>query len=375
MKRAIVVTLVVLALSGAAAKPAEAPFAVAKAPFVFHFPNDHGAHSLYQTEWWYFTGHLRAPDRRRFGYELTFFRARLRRESVDEVPAPGSTGRSHWRGDQIYAAHFAITDEAGRKFFHAERAARQALGLGSAATGRLEVRAADWSLLGEPISGPRRERMSLHAAAAANRLDLVLTPLKAPAIHGHDGVVRKGSCATCASHYYSYTRLQTRGTLAYAGTTFKIEGSSWMDHEFGTNQLTADEVGWDWFALQLDDGRELMLYRFRRKDGTYAPQSEGSLVERDGRVRTLAAAQFEVTAAGRWHSPKTQADYPSGWRVAVPSAGIDVNLMPALADQEIGLSNGPSYWEGAVEVRDAKTSRALGRAYVELTGYADPVVM
>ena len=375
MKRALAVLFSTFALLGASGAPAEAPFAVVRAPFVFHFPSDHGAHSLYQTEWWYFTGHLRAADGRRFGYELTFFRARLRREDADEVPAPGVTGRSHWRGDQVYAAHFAITDEAGRTFFHTERAARQALGLGSAATGRLEVCAADWSLLGTALADSARERMTLHAAAAANRLDLVVTPLKPPAIHGKEGVVRKGACATCASHYYSYSRLTTRGVLAYGGTNFKVDGLSWMDHEFGTNQLTQDEVGWDWFSLQLDDGRELMLYRFRRKDGSYAPQALGSLIDRAGRVRSLGAGQFAVTAAGRWRSSKTQADYPSGWRVQVPSAGIDVNLAPVVADQEIVLSTGPSYWEGAAEVRDAKSVRTLGRAYVELTGYAEPVVI
>lgn len=372
MKRAIGAIAAALILVGAAVGHAAAPFATAKAPYVFAFPADHGTHPLYQSEWWYFTGRLRAPSGRRFGYELTFFRVRLQPEDV--APAPLPSARSRWRGDQVYAAHFAITDAMGQKFVHTERVVRQALGLGAAAQGRLAVRADDWSLLGQPMADRSRERMTLHAADAENGLDLVQTPEKPPAVHGQRGVFRKGACASCGSHYYSYSRLSTRGTLRYAGTSFKVEGTSWMDHEFGTNQLQPDEVGWDWMSLQLDDGRELMLYQFRRKDGGIAPQSAGSLVDRDGRVRFLPLGGFRVTATGRWHSPQTHADYPSGWRVQVPDARLDVTLVPVLLDQEIVLTSGPSYWEGAVDIRDTTApSRARGQGYVELTGYAEPV--
>jgi len=372
MKRAAAAALAALILCGAATRT-PAPFAVARAPYVFRFPADHAAHRAYQSEWWYFTGHLRATSGRRFGYELTFFRVRLQPEDV--VPEPKGGARSRWRSDQIYAAHFAITDEAGRKFFHAERSAREALGLGAAATAGLAVRADDWSLLGKPGTDPLRERMTLHAATGTNRLDLVQIPLKPPAVHGRDGVVRKGSCSTCASHYYSYTRLRTQGALSYERANFTVTGTSWMDHEFGTNQLSSDEAGWDWVSLQLDDGRELMLYVFRRRDGGVVPQSAGSLIERDGRVRTLTRDRFTLTATGRWRGPQTHADYPSGWRVRVPEALIDVNLSPIVAAQEMVLTSGPSYWEGAVEVREAATSRSLGQGYVELTGYAEPVVL
>jgi predicted secreted hydrolase len=373
MKRVLVTLLCASLALGAAPKPAVTPFAVAKAPYAFHFPADHGAHSLYQTEWWYYTGHLRASNGHIFGYELTFFRFRLRPEDV--VAAPKGTPRSRWRGDQVYAAHFAITDVTGGQFFHTERVARQALGLGAAATGRLAVRADDWSLLGVPGSDPARERMTVHAAAAGMRLDLVQTPLKPSAIHGSGGTLRKGPCASCASHYYSYSRLATSGKLAYDGTVYAVTGTSWMDHEFGTDQLPSDEVGWDWVSLQLDDGRELMLYLFRRKDGSYVPQSSGSLIGRDGGVRHLAFGDITLTATGHWHSAATNALYPSGWRLQAPLAGIDATLTPVLAGQEIVLRDGPSYWEGVVDARDAKTSRALGRGYVELTGYAEPVVM
>jgi predicted secreted hydrolase len=349
-----------------------AAFVIATAPYVFAFPGDHGAHPLYQSEWWYFTGHVRSSSGRRFGYELTFFRVRL--QPGDVVPAPVASARSRWRGDQVYAVHFAITDEAGRKFVHTERVARQALGLGSAVKGRLAVRADDWSLLGEPLANPKEERMTLHAADAQNGLDLVQVPEKPPAIHGRGGVFRKGACASCASHYYSYTRLRTRGTLRYAGTRLNVDGTSWMDHEFGTNQLDPSEVGWDWMSLQLNDGREVMLCMFRRKDGSLAPQSAGSLIERDGRVRALPLSAFRVTATGRWHSAQTAVDYPSGWRVQISSAQLDVVLAPAVPNQEIVPSSGPAYWEGAVDVRDAAApGRTRGQGYVELTGYTEPV--
>lgn len=372
MKRAVALAAV-LALGGAGrGDAAPVPFAIAKAPYAFSFPADHGAHPLYQSEWWYFTGHLRSSSGRRFGYELTFFRVRLQPEDV--APAPVASARSRWRGDQIYAAHFAITDEAGRAFVHTERVARQALGLGAAAKGRLSVRADDWSLLGEPLADRTRERITLHAADASNGLDLVQVPVKPPAVHGRDGAFRKGGCASCASHYYSYSRLKTSGTLRYAGTRLAVEGTSWMDHEYGTNQLASDEVGWDWISLQLDDGRELMLYMFRRKGGALAAQSAGSLIERDGRVRFLALDRFAVTAAGHWHSRETGADYPSGWRVQVAGAKLDVTLTPVIPNQEIALTSAPSYWEGAVDVRDAAApARTRGQGYVELTGYTDPV--
>ncbi len=348
-------------------------FAVASSPYAFHFPNDHGSHPSYQSEWWYFTGHLRVADGRRFGYEITFFRVRLRPKDV--VRATRILGRSHWRGDEIYAAHFAITDQDGAKFFHAERLARSAFGLGGAAVGRLAVNAAQWSLVGQSMSDRSRERMTLHAEDAGTRLDLVQTPLKPPAIHGHDGVFRKGACASCASHYYSYSRLRTQGVLTYAGKNLKVSGLSWMDHEFGTDQLQSEETGWDWMSLQLDDGRELMLYIFRRPDGSIEPQSAGSIIERDGRVQPLSLNQFRVTSTSHWRSAQTHAQYPSSWRVQIPSGSLDVNVTPVLADQELVLRSAPSYWEGAVDVRDAANSRPRGQGYVELTGYVERVIL
>ena len=337
-------------------------FLSAGLPWHFRFPRDHAAHDRFASEWWYFTGHVRAGDGRRFGYELTFFRIGLR--PGDARPGPG---QSRWRGNELYLAHFALTDVAGQTFVHYERFAREALGAGFASTARLDVRNGGWTL-----TGPSPFR--LHAGADGKAIDFSLVSEKAPAVHGHDGISKKGPCATCASHYYSMTRLRTRGALTYDGARFSVAGISWMDHEFGSDELGANQVGWDWFSLQLDDRREIMLYLLRQKDGSVTPESSGSLIDASGHVTYLPRSAFVVTATGTWKSPHTGGVYPSGWRVRIPSARVDVVLTPELLDQELAnLQGGFSYWEGAVDARDGASGRALGVGYVELTGYAGAV--
>jgi predicted secreted hydrolase len=369
----IVTLLAALALCAGPSVAAPSGFAIARAPYVFVFPRDHGAHDDYQTEWWYFTGHLRTQAGRKFGYELTFFRFGLRRG--DPPLRPGQSG---WRGTQTYAAHFAITDERDGRFFYRARFAREALGMGGAATGRLAVHVDDWTLRGFANAAPDRQRMQLHATAGGDALDLTLDPRKPPAIHGLGGVSRKSGCAACASHYYSYTRIATNGVLTYGGARFAVTGVSWMDHEFGSQELDPQVVGWDWFSLQLNDGREVMLYLLRRRDGGVTPESSGSLIARDGRVTHLTLHDFTVVVRGNihWHSPHTGASYPSLWEVSVPRAGLWASLTPTLADQELALpERALTYWEGAVDVQDVATGgKRLGTGYVELTGYAGAVL-
>jgi predicted secreted hydrolase len=276
-------------------------------------------------------------------------------------------GQSAWRGNELYPAHFALTDEAGKTFVHYERFAREALGAGFASTTSLDVRDEGWTL-----TGPSPFR--LHAAVDGKGIDFSLFSEKPPAIHGHDGISKKGSCSTCASHYYSMTRLRTSGTMVYGGARFRVDGLSWMDHEFGSGELQSGQVGWDWFSIQLDDRRELMLYVLRQRDGSVTPQSSGSLIDAAGRVTYLPLSAFSVAATGKWKSPHTGGVYPSGWRVRVPSANVNVSLVPVLLDQELANTvGGVSYWEGAVDARDADSGKTLGVGYVELTGYAGAV--
>ena len=361
----VVATVLLLAFGSASssAAPLRTPhgFLNADVPWTFAFPRDHAAHDGFASEWWYYTGHVRARDGRRFGYELTFFRVGLRPGA-----APPNAGQSKWRGNQLYPAHFALTDETGKQFFHYERFARAALGAGSASSERLDVHVDTWHL-----TGPAPFRM--FAAAGGTAIDFTQTSEKPPAIHGHDGISKKAACDTCASHYYSMTRLHTTGTLTYAGEHLPVDGITWMDHEFGSDELLASQAGWDWFSIQLDDKREFMLYLLRQKDGSVTRESSGSLIAPDGRVTYLPRSAFVVNATGTWKSPHTGGVYPSGWRVRVPSANVDITLTPTVLDQELANTvGGVSYWEGAVDVLDPSSHR-LGVGYVELTGYAGAV--
>ena len=239
--------------------------------------------------------------------------------------------------------------------------------MGRASQAALDVAVGDWTLRG---SSPFRMR----AAAEGVAVDLVQVGEKKPAVHGHLGVSLKGGCPTCASHYYSMTRLRTSGTLVYRGKRLAVQGVSWMDHEFGSVELQRDQAGWDWFSVQLDDRREIMDYRLREKSGALTAESSGSLVDALGGVRYLRRDDVAVDVVGSWKSPHTGGVYPSGWRVRVPSAKLDLALVPTVRDQELAnLAGGVSYWEGAVDVNDAVSGRHLGVGYVELTGYAGAV--
>jgi predicted secreted hydrolase len=339
-------------------------FQAALAPYTYHFPRDHAAHDRYRTEWWYFTGHLRTAQGRRFGFELTFFRIGL-----EPRASSWSAGQSRWYAYQLYPAHLAITDEATRSFVYARTLARDALGAGYASQQQLDVRANQWSLTGTQAVRPV---MRLRGESDGEGIDLVLHSQKPPAIHGVGGVSRKGPCATCASHYYSFTDLQTSGTVIRAGRRYAVTGIAWMDHEYGSDELSPEQVGWDWFSIQLNDGRELMLYRLRQRNGTTTPQSSGSLIDARGDVRYLPLSAFSVASTGSWKSPHTGAVYPSGWFVRVNGAGA-FSLVPVIRDQELADPTGASYWEGAVDVRDPRTGATLGVGYVELTGYASAV--
>ena len=170
------------------------------------------------------------------------------------------------------------------------------------------------------------------------------------------------------------TRLRTRGTLTYGGATMNVDGLSWMDHEFGSDELQSGQIGWDWFSIQLDDRRELMLYVLRQKDGSITPASSGSLINADGSVTYLPLSAFSTQATGSWTSPHTHGVYPMGWRVRVQQANVDLTLVPMLRDQELANTvGGVSYWEGSVDVKDTASNTMLGLGYVELTGYAGAV--
>jgi predicted secreted hydrolase len=334
---------------------ADAAFERALEPRPFEFPRDHGPHPTFQTEWWYFTGHLQADGGRRFGFELTFFRRAL---ASTAPPTP-----SAWAARDVYMAHFAVTDET-RGLFHAdERFERGTLELAGADVAPWRVWVGPWSA---QSVGPEFLPLVLTAANERASLALELSPSSRVMANGDDGLSRKGSAAGNASYYYSMPRLAARGRIALDGEARDVAGDVWLDREWSTSALEASLVGWDWFALRLDDGRDLMLYRLRAADGSAAPASAATLVERDGGRRVFGAAEFTIEELGTWTSGRTGAVYPSKWRVRVPSAALDVEIEPWIADQELALSF--AYWEGACDVKSDGV--AIGRAYVELVGYA-----
>ena len=336
----------------------------AEGPLHLEFPRDHGPHPGYQTEWWYYTGNLKAEDGRHFGYQLTFFRRAL-------VPPELCVERSSdWAADQAYMAHFALTDVGGRQFQAFERFSRGAMDLAGAQASPFRVWLDDWRVVEvEPGIVRMRAAQGDPGTQRSLGIDLLLTDEKGPVLHGDEGFSRKGAQPGNASYYYSLTRLTTAGTVQVGGANYGVQGLSWMGHGFSTSGLSADQVGWDWFSLQLDDGSELMLFELRREDGSIDPFSSGTFVGADGGTRHLVREDFAIEVEDTWESPRTDAGYPSRWSVEVPSLQLVLRIEPHLADQELDLSY--AYWEGAVRLEGERAGNVVrGDGYIEMTGYA-----
>lgn len=322
--------------------------AIGKRDFVF--PEDFGPHDLYQTEWWYYTGNLVDDSGRRFGYQLTFFRRAIMPQMPDR--------ESKWASNQIYFAHFALSDISGEKFHAYERWSRATLGLAGAETEPLRVWVGDWYV------GKKDGTFVIKAEDENIAVDLNLDPVKPIVLQGNEGLSQKSDEPGNASYYFSQTRLETTGTVSLKGNDFRVRGTSWLDREWSTSALGKNQEGWDWFSFQLDDGREVMLYQLRLKDGGVDSHSSGTLIRKDGTVVHLDADDFTIEVLDRWESPHTGILYPSRWRVSIPDYGISLDIVPYLSDQELVLSF--VYWEGAVRVSGDGVS---GSGYVELTGY------
>jgi len=323
------------------------------------FPADHYSHPDFKTEWWYYTGHLQSESGKRYGYQVTFFRFGLRDRQNELKEKPLFS--------ELYMAHFALSDIGAKKFYYRERINRGYNDKAGAATDRYRVWNEDWRVEGDAINH------EIQVRDRGTRLRLNLKSLKPPVLHGDQGLSQKGEGEGRASYYYSLTRMQTDGELTIGDKTEKVRGLSWMDHEFGSNQLRQDQVGWDWFSIQLDNQTELMLYLMRRKDGSIDPYSSGTLVNADGSTQHLALKDFRIDVLDRWKSPKSGADYPMKWKVAVPAEEVELEILPAFPVQELitNRSTRVTYWEGAVDIRGTyKNKPVTGDGYVEMTGYA-----
>jgi predicted secreted hydrolase len=348
-----------IAALAAAAVAAAVAWQPALPGYRFQFPADYGAHESSRDEWWYYTGNLRDAHGRKYGFELTFFRVGIQ---------PPLTGGSPWDIDDLYFAHLALTDTVSGGYYHVDQTGRAALGAAGATSGDEHVWIDRWSARRFADS-----RHVLQAQAGSLGLHLTLTPRKPAVINGLHGVSRKGACRGCASHYYSFTDLAAGGELALPTGRVKVNGSAWNDHEWGSANLEAGVVGWDWFSVQLTGGRELMLYVLRRADGSAIPQSSGTLVDSAGRSSFLPLSKFSVAPIDVWTSPHSRAPYPAGWHIRLPSYRADLTISPLLADQEFDAthSTGGYYWEGACSVSGTFGGKSVGGyGYTELTGYA-----
>lgn len=344
--------------AGSALEPARDEWRRITPPLSTTFPRDHGAHFDCRTEWWYATGELATARGARFGFQVTIFR-----QGTD--PEPLAAGASPLRVKHVYAGHFALVDLATGELVHAERLRRATPGLAYASAETLDARLESWTMR---LTDAGELAIAADDVTRGIALTLTLTPEKPLVLHGAEGISRKGDAPGDASVYASWTRLAARGALVRDGASENVTGGAWFDHEWGSSQLGAGVLGWDWFALRLDDGRELMAYLLRRADGSVHPVSSATLVERDGRATFVPLAAFTCAATRTWTSPHSGAVYPAHWRIRVAQAALDLEVSVRTPDCELDgrASTGVIYWEGPVAV----TGSTSGTGYAELTGYA-----
>ena len=339
-------------------QPVAAQYRTALPGYHDEFPRDHFNHPEFQTEWWYYTGNVKSNDGHRFGFELTFFRQAVSRE-------PAKTAA--WDVKDVYLAHLALSDLDGGKFYHAERTNRSGPGIAGFDETRGRIWNGNWQIVWE--SGVQE----LQAVDERFQLHLTLRSKKPPVIHGKNGVSQKAEGAGRASHYISLTRIHTSGFVEVGEKQFEVIGTSWMDHEFFTHQLTSEQTGWDWLSLQLEDNAELMLFHIRRKDGSIDPYSAGTFVDAQGKTTHLRTIDFVLSPLGKtWKSPVTGAVYPIEWKLAIPRLGLELEVKTPLESQELtgNTKVTPNYWEGAILLtgkRDGQPAGGVG--YLEMTGY------
>jgi predicted secreted hydrolase len=325
-------------------------------------PRDLYAHDAAQTEWWYYTGHMRTTSGRRFGFELVFFKRRTDLDRFGVVPL-------RLIANPLYLAHFAVTDESRGRFRYDHRKSTGGVLDPPAHMSKKQfyLKLGDWTV---------REAHGLHLLRATLGADLIfeaaLRPSKPAVLNGREGAGVSFKDHGEASRYFSYTRMGAEGDITWNGVTEHFHGEAWMDREFGTWKTTDGQKGWDWFSLQLSTGAELMVYHIRDREGRPSPFSSGTFVDAEGRATHLTREDFRLETTERWRSPHTGATYPSGWRLRAPRFGVDVRVTPVMKDQELDTRGTTMivYWEGSCTVEGRHgDSDATGRAYVELVGY------
>lgn len=327
----------------------------------FEFPRDHGPHPGFRNEWWYVTGNLDGPDAERLGFHITFFRVGL---------APVLAGSPHWQDStwaspDIWMAHTAVVDLDADHHGSDERFVRAGAGLAGASTPVGRVWVEDWQLVGLDT-----QRWELEFAFGDYRLELELQPQRAPVLQGEAGLSRKGPESGDASYYYSVPRIAVTGKVWRNDDLLPVTGQAWMDREWSTSALAGDQVGWDWFALQFDDGLDLMYYQLRRADGTAHPSSKGRWMPPGDAIGSPLEPDHVALSPTRYARMPSGNRYPVEWTLEVrppgPDAGRGFTVHAVRDEQE--MDTVIRYWEGAVDIRDREGER-VGRGFVELTGY------
>jgi len=327
-------------------------FSVTK-DYKLKFPENLNFKKDFRIQWWYFTGHIYDEKGSEFGYELTFFVVNVQKKKFN----------SKFGVNRIYISHFAITDVLNEKFYFSEKADSGAFGFAELSENELNFRIDENSLRYNIING-----FHIKAQDSEKALELFLKPLKPLVLHGENGYFRKSEESPfIASYYFSYSNLYTHGTLKIRNKKFKVTGKSWFDREFLSNLIGTKLSGWDWFSIQLDDEREIMLYILRKKDGSIDLHSSGTFIYANGKYRNLSIKEFSVTARSFYISRKTKAKYPIEWEVRIPSEEVNIRITSLVKEQEVLAykTTGNYYWEGTCKVEGSSN----GRAYLEMTGY------
>lgn len=340
----------------------------ATGPREFVFPEDHGPHPGFRTEWWYYTGNLFTEEGRQFGYQFTIFRSQL------NPPDSGETGTAQgtdWNTDQLYLGHFAISDVTNENHVFDERYSRGAAGLAGAQVEPFEIWLEDWSITrlnpdeSDDKNFPTRIQARMENGAS---IDIEVTPSKPLTLQGEQGYDKKGPEEGNASYYLSFTRMYTKGRVSLGSETFEVNGQSWMDHEWSTSALGEDQEGWDWFSIQLSNGYDLMYYQLRNTDGSISTFTTGSLIDPEGNKRTISPEEVNLEVLDRWESPNSESEYPSQWILEIPKENLRLELATLFDDQEMDVS--VRYYEGTISVNGTMAGKEIGgQGYIEMTGY------